>query len=114
MKYLRAFLLTALTVFAVLPASSATTGSVIGVLKDPAGMPVVGAIVTITDKARGKSLTATSDRKGSFGFRVLMPGTYQVHAEAIGFAPQDSSTVVIHVDSIVRVDLVFQAAKPPQ
>jgi hypothetical protein len=108
MKYPRRLLL--LAVIALLPATPATTGSVLGVLKDPTGMAIAGGTVTLADKARGKSLTATSDRKGSYGFRAILPGTYQVHAEASGFAPQDSAAFAVHVDSVVRVDLVLQPA----
>jgi hypothetical protein len=86
MQYLRQLLLAqgvlAVALITLLPATAATTRSVIGVLKDATGTPIAGGTVILVDKARGKSLTAASERKGSYGFRAVLPRTYQVYAEA--------------------------------
>ena len=91
-----------------------TTGSVTGILKDTSGMPVSGGKVTLVDLARGKSVVTTADRKGSWVFPVVLPGTYKLHAEAKGFAPQDHPPVAIHVDSMLKIDLTLEAEKAPQ
>ncbi|HEY3827351.1 MAG TPA: carboxypeptidase-like regulatory domain-containing protein [Bryobacteraceae bacterium] len=97
----------------LLPAFAGTTGSVEGILKDLAGIPVQGAKVTFTDLAKGKIVSATSNRKGSYEFPVIFPGSYKLHVEAKGFTPQDRSPVVIHVDSALRIDLTLEAGTNP-
>jgi hypothetical protein len=110
MKLLRQFLLLAMGVLALFPAIAGTTGRITGFLKDNTGMPVVGGKLTLVDKVQGKSVIATTDRNGAYGFPVVLPGAYNIHAEASGFVPQDRSAV-IHVDSILRIDLVLEAEK---
>jgi hypothetical protein len=56
-------------------------------------------------------LAAKTDRNGSYGFPLVFPGTHKRHAEAKGFVPQDRPSIVLHVDSALRIDLTLEAEK---
>jgi Carboxypeptidase regulatory-like domain len=99
---------------ALLPVIAGTTGSITGVVKDGAGAPVAGGKLTLLNKTMGMSVMATTDRKGSYGFPIVAPGTYTLHAEAKGFAPQDRSGLVVHVNSALRIDLILEPEKAAQ
>lgn len=113
-NYLRRRLLFAIApVIALLPATADTTGRITGLLKDDKGAPVDGAKVTLVDKSTGKARVIMANRKGSYTFLAVLPGTYTLHAEAPGFTPQDQPNVVVHVDSSLKIDLTLEAEKNP-
>src|SRR5215469_8686450 len=56
------------------------------IVKDPNGGAIVGAKVTVLDRARGSSRTAITNNQGQTFFLSLTPGLYEVSAEASGFA----------------------------
>jgi hypothetical protein len=115
MKYLRRCLLRAIGLtIAFLPATANTTGSITGLLKDDKGAPVAGGKVTLVDKSTGKTRVIAANRKGSYTFLAVLPGTYTLHAEAPGFTSQDQPSVVVHVDSFLKLDLTLDAEKTPQ
>jgi hypothetical protein len=93
---------------------ASTTGRINGFLKDAAGTAVADGKVTLTDNAKGSSVTVKADNKGSYTFPIVMPGAYKLHAEAPGFSPQDRTPVVVHVDSALRIDLTLESTKAAQ
>jgi len=95
----------------LVPVIAGTTGSITGMLKDSGGMPVSGGKLTLVNKTMGMTFSATSDRKGAYGFLNVAPGTYTLHAEAMGFLPQDRAGLVVHVNSALRVDLTLEPEK---
>lgn len=115
MKYLRRCLLLALALMiTLLPATANTTGSITGLLKDSQGTPVAGGKVTLVEKSTGKTIVITTNKKGSYTFLAVLPGTYTLHAEAPGFAAQDRLNVIVHVDSLLKVDLTLDPEKRSQ
>jgi protocatechuate 3,4-dioxygenase beta subunit len=108
MKLSRNVLAFAIGLAMLFPALAGTTGSVTGTLKDANGSPVAGVKLTITNKSVGLKTEATTDRKGAYGFLTLLPGTYDLHAEGKGFAAKDRSGVVVHVNSVIRIDLTLE------
>ena len=109
MKYLRPLILITLGLLLLLPLIGGTTGRINGILKGPDGAPVGGARLTLVDKDKGTTVSVTSDRKGSYTFPIVSPGTYNLHVEATGFAPLDRSSIVVHVDSVMKLDLSLEA-----
>src|SRR5438067_2220490 len=63
------------------------TGSIVGVVQDPAGNAVVGATITIKNVQTGVSRTMSTDANGYYSSSQLPIGQYEVDAEAQGFAP---------------------------
>src|ERR1700730_18009406 len=65
--------------------SQTNQGRIQGVVFDQSGGAIAGAMVTVTDVARGVSRPLTSDSAGEYSAPNLQPGTYTVRAEANGF-----------------------------
>ena len=65
-----------------------TTSAIMGVVADPAGGAIAGAMVTVDNVETGAKRSATTDSGGRFNFPQLKPGVYGVRAEAEGFQPQ--------------------------
>src|SRR5262249_26411794 len=66
---------------AQLPSNGEVTGSVV----DPSGAAIAGATVSLTDKATAAVQTAKTNSSGEFAFQAVVPGTYDLSAEAAGF-----------------------------
>ena len=62
-----------------------STGSIVGTVTDPTGAVVPSARITITDRATGQTLTATSTSSGTYNSGALLPGNYLVNVGAKGF-----------------------------
>src|SRR3984893_62701 len=79
------------------PAFAQTTvsqGSVQGTVTDRAGAVVVGAKVTITNKANGQGSTTSTTSSGTYNSGGLIPGDYVVRVEAKGFKTSEVPVVV--------------------
>jgi hypothetical protein len=61
------------------------TGSIEGTVADVNGAAIPGTTITITQKARGRQLTATSNSKGAYTISALSPGEYDLVFAAPGF-----------------------------
>src|SRR6185312_17042617 len=62
-----------------------STGSIQGTITDPSGAVLSGVKVTITNKATGRSYTATTNGSGLYTSGALTPGDYVARAQASGF-----------------------------
>jgi len=56
-----------------------------GVILDPSGASIAGAMVTVANDNTGTRASASSNEQGSFLFPSLAPGAYTVAVEARGF-----------------------------
>ena len=65
--------------------SQASTGQIIGTVKNPAGELVPGATVTVTNPATGLSRSLTTNDQGGFSAVNLPSGDYTIDVEAPGF-----------------------------
>jgi hypothetical protein len=94
---------------ACLPAfSQGDTGRILGNVTDQSGANVGGAAVTITDVARGVSLSLITDSDGTYVAVNLLPGTYTVRAEFKGFKAFERKNILLEVGKDVRIDPVLQ------
>ena len=81
---------------------------VTGVVRDPTGLLVPGAKVTLTRSKEGRvelRKRATSDRKGSFRFRKLPEGKYFLEIFREGFVPVRRDVVVRDGPTAVEIRL---------
>ncbi|MGH9661422.1 MAG: carboxypeptidase-like regulatory domain-containing protein, partial [Bryobacteraceae bacterium] len=63
----------------------AFTGSISGLVKDPTGAVVNGAVIIVTDVARGTQHKTVSNDTGLYVVPQLQPSTFRITAEAAGF-----------------------------
>jgi hypothetical protein len=86
------------------------TGDLHITVKDPKGSLVANAAVTVNDVAKGLARTATSDGQGGYSVRQLPPGSYNVTAEAPGFAKTEETNVSITVGGLVELPMALAVA----
>ena len=94
--------------------SQASQGTIQGGVFDQTGGAIAGAMVTLTDVARGVTRTLTADDAGQYVAVSLNPGTYTVRAEAKGFRVVEHTGVLVQVGQNIRVDLTLQPGEQTQ
>ncbi|MFL5539622.1 MAG: carboxypeptidase-like regulatory domain-containing protein, partial [Longimicrobiaceae bacterium] len=97
----------------VLHAQSLTAGGMEGVVHDAEGVPVGGALVTVTPTDGSAAATATTDPGGGFALRLLAPGSYDVLVERIGYQPRRITAIPVDAGALARVDVPVGASSGP-
>ena len=92
----------------------AVYGSIIGTVTDPQGNAVAGAKVTVTSVTKGTSDQTTTNESGNYSVIHLIPDTYKVKIEGTGFKASDVASVLVQVDTAVRVDAQLQVGEVTQ
>ena len=87
---------------------AATTGSISGILKDPSGAVVPGAMLIATNTAQGIQSKTTTDDKGFYIFPSLPVGRYDLQAQVEGFRSAKRTGLVIDADSALQIDLTVE------
>ncbi|HET9713754.1 MAG TPA: carboxypeptidase regulatory-like domain-containing protein, partial [Pyrinomonadaceae bacterium] len=82
---------------AIVLAQSTTTGSIGGVVTNPAKEVVPGATVTAKNIGTSKEDTATTDDTGRFKVPNLQPGVYSITVNSSGFSPMTVENVTVEV-----------------
>ena len=80
------------------------TGTISGVVTDPSGAVVVGALVSITNSQTGVLTSATTNSYGRYVVPDLIVGRYDVQAAKQGFEAQVIKQVLLTVGANVVVD----------
>ena len=83
---------------------ASNTGSVAGLVSDTSGGAVVGATVTLTDKATNTPRAATSNDVGRYLFANVPPGDYEITVNKTGFRLSKVSNISVTVGSPLTVD----------
>src|SRR6202042_449135 len=105
--YLTAALALLLTPAAV---AQAVYGSIFGTVADNTGAVVPNATITVTDVAKGTSVTTQSDASGGYRVQHLIPDTYRVEVDVQGFSKTTADNVVVYADTSPKVDLQVSPA----
>jgi hypothetical protein len=98
-----------LACFATLASAQEITGSFVGTVRDPSGLPIPGAKVTITDAEKKIVVrTLTTNEQGQFSAPLLPVGTYDIAAEAQSFKKQVATGVNLHLNQRRGVDFTLE------
>jgi len=81
------------------------TGSLTGVVTDPAQAVIPGAKVAVIDAQKGYEFTAATDGSGRFVVRNLPPGVYRLKVTAPGFRDYVRENIVLSVNQNASVDV---------
>jgi hypothetical protein len=82
---LAALLAASLLLISLTASAQTVSGYLSGSVVDASGLPVPGAVVTLTNEATGERRTQNSSSTGDFIFSAVLPGRYTVAVEAKGF-----------------------------
>src|SRR5215469_15625006 len=80
-----------------------------GTVTDASGAVVPNANVTVTNQATTVSDKTVTSSAGTYSFKGLTPGKYDVSVDAAGFKKAVKSNVTIEVSTTPTVDLVLAA-----
>jgi hypothetical protein len=94
-------------------AQSIVTGELVGSVVDSAGRPVPGALVTLRAVEGASGALETTGTDGSFTFGFVLPGGYELQAEALGWRPLVVDMVRVAPAKQAAIRLVLTAAQPP-
>ena len=83
------------------------TATVLGLVTDPSGAAVPGALVTLRQDATGLVATTTTDAEGAFQFLTVRVGTYTLEASLDGFTTAVVKDVEVTVNARQRVNLAL-------
>ena len=85
-----------------------TSGEITGLVIDPSGAAVVGATVTVTNKATGATRTVTTNSEGLYTFPSLLPGVYELKVEQTGFKTARLDNITLEVQQTARLDVAME------
>lgn len=89
--------------------SGSTTASITGLAKDPNGAVIPGAVITAKNTATGLTRSVATNEDGAYAIVLLPPGTYDVSAEASGFATQTRRGVSLTVGQTGELNFTLSA-----
>jgi hypothetical protein len=88
--------------------AQALYGSLVGNVTDPQGGVLRGVSVAITNTGTGLKLETTTDETGSYIFRNLLPGNYDMKLSFSGFKEMNQSSVIVTAGNPKRVDVKLE------
>jgi Carboxypeptidase regulatory-like domain len=110
-KFLRfcfaSLLVLALCALSAMAQSQASTGQIVGTVKNPSGELVPGATVVVSNPATGLSRTSTSDEQGGFRAVSLPSGEYTIEVTAQGFGKFTQTGYKVEVGSALNADIAL-------
>lgn len=81
---------------------------------DQSGGVPVGATVTVIDTQRGTTRTLTTNQAGEYNVPSLLPSTYTVRGEAMGFKRIERLGILLEANQELRVDLLLEPGQQTQ
>lgn len=88
--------------------AQALYGSIVGNVTDPQGAALPGVSVKITNTGTGLTLDTVTDDTGSYIFRNLLPGTYDMTLAAKGFKELRQSGIIVTAGNPKRADVTLE------
>ncbi|HTB96058.1 MAG TPA: carboxypeptidase-like regulatory domain-containing protein [Terracidiphilus sp.] len=85
--------------------------SLSGTVTDPSGAAIPGAQLTLTNEATGFKASFVSDDQGTYNFRNLTPGKYDLSATAHGFKSSEQKAIELAVNQSARLDVPLQVGQ---
>src|SRR6266436_4286503 len=84
---------------------SATTGTLIGIVRDMSGAGIPGATIALRNLTTNQARTVTSKGDGSYRATAPAVGDYEVKAQASGFAPYFNPKVTLALGRATALDI---------
>lgn len=91
-------------------AQTQSTGRLAGTVRDPQGAAIATARIEAENLASGERHSALCDDSGSFALLSLLPGTYHVTAQAVGFEDASFPSITILLGDTTRLSVTLRIA----
>jgi hypothetical protein len=82
--------------------------TIVGTVTDPTGAAVADVKVTAVNTETGVATSATANSEGAYIIPFLLPGTYMLKVEHLGFKTLERGPIELRVNDRTRVDLQLQ------
>ncbi len=92
----------------------AVYGSIFGTVTDVSGAVIPNATITVTDVAKGTSVTVTANGSGEFTADHLIPDIYTIKVSADGFKSFQQSELQIFADTSAKITAAMQVGGSDQ
>ena len=89
--------------------AQAVYGNIFGTVTDATGAVIPNATVTVTDSAKGTSVTAQSNGSGEFTVDHLIPDPYDVTVTMTGFKTYSTTGLIISADTSRKLEATLEA-----
>jgi hypothetical protein len=83
-------------------------GSIVGTVTDASSSTIAGATVALTNASTSERHTAETAADGGYRFVNLVPGSYSIAVEKVGFKRTTRDGITIDVAAVARLDLAMQ------
>src|SRR3954471_7149915 len=91
-------------------AQGVQTGTIRGTVKDQQGLALPGATITATSPTLQGERTVVTDTDGSFLFRAIPPGTYQLKVEMSGMTSVQK-TADVPLGGVSQIDITMSLSQ---
>src|SRR6266851_1384982 len=91
--------------FSVRAQNSATTGTLMGAVRDAAGAGIPGATIALRNLTTNQTRNVTTEADGSYRANALSVGDYEVKAQAGGFSPYFNPKVTLALGRSTALDI---------
>ncbi|MBZ5515061.1 MAG: TonB-dependent receptor [Acidobacteriia bacterium] len=88
--------------------------TIVGTVTDPSGAVMPGVKITVTNTDTSVARALETNAAGNYLAPELVPGPYEVKAEAKGFRAYSRSGIVLNVNDTLRVDIQMQVGEITQ
>lgn len=88
--------------------------TIVGTVTDPSGALMPAVKIDITNRGTGVTRAVETNAAGSYSAPELVPGTYEIKAEAKGFKTYSRTGIVLNVRDMVRLDIPMEVGDVTQ
>ncbi len=114
MHYRRWIIFVILLLIPTLAFCQSQNSSINGTVTDASGAIVPGVNITLTSIQRQLTVSTTSGSDGLYSFPNLVPGVYDLKADAKGFKPQVQQGISLTINQVARVDVRLEVGSDVQ
>jgi hypothetical protein len=100
-----------LLIFPVLILAQSGSSSISGTVKDGTDAAIAKARVKVTNVDTGIEVETATNEAGLYRAAALVPGTYRVEVEAVGFDHLTRGPLTLQVSQNIAIDLTLQVGK---
>lgn len=86
----------------------AQNSSLSGIVADPSGAVVPGAVITLTDVSKGSSQQTKTNRAGFYSLPFVPPGNYSMTVEATGFKRLERTDISVETARVLALNVHLQ------